>query len=134
MSNLTFLMDCVRHFGRPDARALYLRLYAPEIVLHGYGLAPGIDAVRAHYERLWTGFPDVALRTDDVFEAGDRVASRFTVSGTHTGPFRGIAPTGRRIEYGGITIFRFADGRVVERWSMTDTLSLLKQLGVTGMP
>jgi hypothetical protein len=79
MSNLPFLMECVRHFSRADERELYLRLYSPDVVLHGYGLAPDIDAVRAHYEQLWTGFPDVTLRTDDIFESGDKVASRFAV-------------------------------------------------------
>jgi predicted ester cyclase len=130
-SDIPFFLECVRHFSDPAAREKYLKLYDPSIVLHGYGLPPGIDAVRAHYDRLWSAFPDVTLQIDDILESGDRLANRFTISGTHTGEFRGAAPTGRRIEYSGITILRFSGGRCVERWSQTDTLSMLRQLGVT---
>src|SRR5687768_9910068 len=121
-SNARYVLECLSYFSKPLERHKYLKLYAPSVVLHGYGLAPGIEAVRAYYEVLWSAFPDVSLRTDDIFEAGDRVASRFSVLGTHLGPFRGIPPTGRHIEYTGITIFRFAGGRCVERWSQTDRL------------
>lgn len=127
--NAQFVLRCVNYFSKPAERHKYLELYAPSIILHGYGLSPGIEAVRAYYEVLWSGFPDVSLRTDDIFEAGDKVVSRFTVLGTHAGVFRGIPPTGRHIEYAGITIFRFADGRCVERWSQTDRLALMQQLG-----
>ena len=127
--NVAHLLECLRHFGDPAKRRRYLELYVDSIVLHGYGLAPGIAAVRAHYEALWAAFPDVQIRTDEVFEAGDKVVSRFAVLGTHTGPFRGIAATGRHIQYDGITILRFAKGRCIERWSQTDRLSLMQQLG-----
>jgi predicted ester cyclase len=133
-SNIQYFLECVRHFSDPSSRERYLKLYDPTIVLHGYGLQPGIDAVRAHYGRLWSAFPDVTLRIDDIVESGDRLANRFAISGTHSGEFRGAAPTGRRIEYSGITILRFSGGRCVERWSQTDTLSMLRQLGVTQIP
>ena len=41
----------------------------------------------------------------------------------------GIAPTGKSVEFSAVSIFRFADGKVVERWSITDNLFLLQQLG-----
>ncbi len=126
---LAYFEACVRHFGDPATRERYLQLYDPAIVLHGYGLAPGIDAVRAHYRALWAGLPDVTLAIDDAFAKDDRLAARFRIRGTHLGPLRGIAPSGRRIEYGGITILRFAGGKCVERWSQTDGLSLMQQLG-----
>jgi predicted ester cyclase len=133
-SNIPFFLDCTDHFGVPERRELYLRLYDPSIVLHGYGLSPGLDSVRTYYQALWTGFPDVVLRMDDVFEAGDKLVSRFACSGTHLGEFRGVAPTGLRVEWPGITILRFAAGRCVERWSQTDRLSMLQQIRAIGAP
>ena len=61
---------------------------------------------------------------------GDRVAWRFTVRGTHQGPFRGIAPTGRSIVLTGTALTRMRDGQMVENWNETDDLGLLQQLGV----
>jgi predicted ester cyclase len=49
---------------------------------------------------------------------------------THTGDFNGIPATGKRVTFGGTTIMRFSTGKVVERWSESDFLGILKQLGV----
>ena len=118
----------------PERRELYLRLYDPSIVLNGYGLGPGLDAVRTYYQALWAGFPDVVLRIDDVFEAGDKLVSRFACQGTHFGEFRGVAPTRVRVEWPGITNLRFAAGHCVERWSQTDRLSMRQQIGTIRLP
>ena len=56
---------------------------------------------------------------------------RWTARGTHRGKFRGIAPTGPEVSWGGITIYRLAGGRLVAGWSKSDQLGLLQQLGAT---
>lgn len=61
---------------------------------------------------------------------GDKVVHRNTVTGTHQGEYRGVAPTGKPITYNEIFIFRFADGRVAEIWGVVDVLAQLRQLGV----
>ncbi|HMD84570.1 MAG TPA: ester cyclase [Terriglobia bacterium] len=76
-----------------------------------------------------TAFPDVHLTVEDLFGQGDRVVARWISRGTHHGAFAGIAPTGRRIEIMGISIFRLADGKVQEEWEGFDTLALMQQLG-----
>ena len=58
------------------------------------------------------------------------VASRWTVTGTQTGEFLGIPPTGIQAGWTGITIYRCADGKVVEAWWSKDMAGLLEQLGV----
>jgi len=79
-------------------------------------------------------FPDLRVTLEDVIPAGDKVVVRWTDRGTHQGEFLGVAPTGRRVTTTGITIFRFAGGKVVEQWTNWDTLSLMSQLGVRGGP
>jgi predicted ester cyclase len=71
---------------------------------------------------------------DDQFAEGDKVATRWTARGTHTGEIAGIAPTGRDVTVTGLTISRFASGKVVEEWSTWDTLGMLVQLGVIPAP
>ncbi len=49
---------------------------------------------------------------------------------THTGEFRGVAPTGKKVNITGVNIYRMVDGKIVEGWSVTDSTDLLKQLGL----
>jgi predicted ester cyclase len=51
---------------------------------------------------------------------GERVAFRWSVSGTHVGEWLGIPPTGNHARAAGISVFRIADGKVVESWTSTD--------------
>ena len=64
-----------------------------------------------------------------VLAEGDKVAVHDRLRGTHRGDFLGIAPTGRDIDVDFIHIFRLAEGRIVERWGVADTTTLLRQLG-----
>jgi len=75
------------------------------------------------------GTRESSLVLEDVFASGDKVASRFLLQGEHRGVFQGIAATGAQINMPGITILEFRDGRCRPRWSYTDSLGLLRQLG-----
>jgi predicted ester cyclase len=74
-------------------------------------------------------FPDFRLTIEDQVAEGDKVVTRVTFSGTHSGDLGGIAPTGKRVKYSGIAIDRIAEGRVVESWHVAETLSLFQQIG-----
>jgi predicted ester cyclase len=56
------------------------------------------------------------------------------MSGVQSGSFMNFAPTGKRYDLPGITILKFHDGKVIERWSCTDRLKQLMQLGVFQVP
>jgi steroid delta-isomerase-like uncharacterized protein len=75
-------------------------------------------------------FPDFHVAGKDTVDEGDKVASRWTIAGTHQGELLGIPPTGKQATWTGITIYRFAGGKIVEAWWMKDVLGLLQQLGV----
>jgi steroid delta-isomerase-like uncharacterized protein len=89
----------------------------------------GIDGVRQRQTMLLEAFPDLRITTEELIADGDMVVGRFTFSGTHSGAFVGMPPTGRRIHFEGIDINRIAGGKIVERWGQTDMFGLLQQLG-----
>jgi len=77
-----------------------------------------------------TAFPDLHFTLEDLVAENDKVVARWTARGTHKGPLRGIAPTGKQVTVTGITIFRITGGKVAERWFNEDTLGMMQQLGV----
>ncbi len=66
----------------------------------------------------------------DQIAEDDRVATRWTARFTHSGTFMGIPPTNKEVSVNGISIYRFAEGKIVEVWINWDRLGLLQQLGV----
>jgi len=113
----------------------YLNLYDDRIRLHGYSPEPmGKDEVRRFYGAIFAAFGRPPLEFHEVLWQGDTATIRFTMGGTHVGEFMGVPATGTRIALPGITILRFAGGRVVERWSQADMLGLLVQLGAVPAP
>jgi len=93
------------------------------------GAPDGPDGLRQAFARLRDAFPDNRHVIEDLIADEDRVAVRVTLRGTHAGPFRGIAPTGRRIAQAQIHILRVVAGKVVERWAAQDDLGVVRQLG-----
>jgi predicted ester cyclase len=78
-----------------------------------------------------TSFPDVHMEVVDLIAEGDKVVGRFTCSATHLGAWLGHAPTGRRFErIDEVSIFRLRDGRIIQVWSLEDSLGRLQQLGL----
>ena len=77
--------------------------------------------------------PDLDWHVDLILGDGDFVVGRWTATGTHTGPWGAIAPTGRPISFSGVNIFRFERGKVAEIWNHRDDLGLMTQLGAVTM-
>ncbi|MEV8624236.1 ester cyclase [Streptomyces sp. NPDC051079] len=91
--------------------------------------AIGMDAIRRQVE-MWRGGFDFAFTVDDQIAEGDRVCTRWTWNGTHTGDFMGLQPSGIAVEMTGTLIQRFReDGKAVAGWWQYDMLGLMGQLG-----
>ena len=75
-------------------------------------------------------FPDVHYVVDDVFGDGDKVAIRYTGSGTHKGEWGGLKPTNNTVTPTGIYILRFADGKIVEGWNYSNDSECMRQWGL----
>ena len=81
----------------------------------------GHDGARRSVALYLELFPDLRFVVDEQVTEGDRVASRWTLHGTHRA---------RAVTLHGIVISRFEDGRIIEDWAASDTLEIPRQLGV----
>ena len=77
-----------------------------------------------------SAFPDSHVTIEDMIAEGDRVVTKKTFHGTHTGELNGIAPTGNPVSIQYVDIMRVRDGQIVEHWLSMDQLSFMQQLGV----
>jgi steroid delta-isomerase-like uncharacterized protein len=89
---------------------------------------PGPDGVKQWIKRLHQDVPDLHVTIEDIVAEGDKVVVRNTWRGTHTGPFMGMAPTGKRFALKGMVLWRLADGKLMERWATLDHWGLRQQL------
>ena len=91
--------------------AVFDEVLAPDYVLHPDGNRQALESAITQFR---TAFPDLHMTVEEMIAEGDKVAYRWTARGTHQGEFEGIAPTGKPIQGAGITILRFANGKIVE--------------------
>jgi predicted ester cyclase len=75
------------------------------------------------------GFSDIQWTLEDMVAEGDKVAARFTLRGTHDGPFFGVPPTGKTIVGMSTSFYRIEDGKIVEDHGLPDVLGILQQIG-----
>jgi len=102
----------------------------PDVVFHEPSQAiHGREALKARAVTFRTAFPDLRVEIDDVLAEDDRVATRWTLHGTHGGEFAGLAATGKSVYVSGITIWRIAGGKIREAWSHYDARGLMQKLG-----
>ena len=102
-----------------------------DLVFHGgsFGDINGREPFKEFAAPFFVAFPDLRLELHDLIADGDRVAVRFTSSGTHNGDFSGIPPTGIAVRFTEQPQYRVAGGKIVEFWWLADMLGLMKQLG-----
>ena len=77
---------------------------------------------------LRSAFPDIRFSLDQILVEDERLALRVTARGTHQGLFMGIPATGKQVVFGGMTFIHFRNGKLAERWDITDLPGLMQQL------
>ncbi|HEU4493370.1 MAG TPA: ester cyclase [Rubrobacteraceae bacterium] len=87
------------------------------------------DAARQEAADFRRGFPDVVSTIEDLAAEGDRVAARWRARATHLGQYAGIPPTGKEVEFTGISMYRIEEGEIAESWTVEDDLGLMRQIG-----
>jgi steroid delta-isomerase-like uncharacterized protein len=107
-------------------------LYAPDFVFHQEGgeVVRGIDGFKQWIMTIHAAFPNIRYTIEAMYAEGDKIATRYTVRGSHQGDFRGVPATGNSFDLTGHLIHRIVDGKKAEGWGSWDTLGLLVQLGI----
>jgi steroid delta-isomerase-like uncharacterized protein len=111
-------------------------VFAANAVIHNSG-APdplNVEGFKQFGGVFRTAFPDGTLTIDDLIVEGDKVVSRVTYRGTHTGDMMGIPPTGKPVAVSAILIDQFTDGKIVESWRLFDQMGMMQQLGLAPAP
>jgi predicted ester cyclase len=134
--NKSAVAGAIDTFNDPDARRKYLEIHDSSVTAYGLGSPDPVEfeGVTLFYETLWSAFPDVEATIEDMIAEGDTVCFRVTVRGTHRGEFMGVPPSGNQVTFSVQNIYRFRDGKVVERWSNADLLGLMVQIGAIPAP
>ena len=116
--------------GKAAAWAVADEVCTTDFVLHSTEDVRGLTNFKQHDSQLFTAFPDIHFTVEDIIVEGDKVAMRYTMTGTHKGEFKGIPPTNKKITALAIEIDHIVDGKFAEAWVQFDTLALLQQLGL----
>lgn len=111
-------------------------LFSPEAIAHGQESAEaelhGPQEFESFVKKIREAFSDIHLTVEDVFATSDKGVLRWAGVMTHTGDALGIPASGRTIRLRGITMVRFADGKVIEGWDNWDQLGMMQQIGAFG--
>ena len=98
------------------------------------GNDPDFGMGRAGFKQQWRtwreGFSDLHFSIEEIIAEGDTVVARWTLTGTHDGPFLGLAPTGKTIRIGGMSLDHLENGVLASGFDGWDNLGLRQQLGL----
>jgi len=90
----------------------------------------GLESGKKFITMFWEGFPDIYWSIEDIIAEGDKVWVRAKITGTHTGEYRGLVPTGKKFTISAVDIWHIVNGKIVECWAVDDWMDCFKQLGV----
>ena len=96
--------------------------------VQAHGATHGRDGLKKRVTLFRTAFPDIHFSMDDLVAEGDQVVVQYTFSGTHTGQFGELEPTGRHISVLGILIALVRDGKIESAVSVFDSGDMMHQL------
>ena len=93
------------------------------------GQGPGLSGLKEVLGGLRTVYPDMHWTIGEQVSEGEKVATRFTWTGTHQAEFLGVPASGRRVSVWGVVIDRFVDGKIKDTRLIMDALGLMAQMG-----
>lgn len=132
--NKELVRQYLKAFNRRDTEEMS-ELLTEDVVEHGITEElHGIDRILEFLDAHFDTFPDYAGTTETALAEGDTVAVRYTATGTHTGEYQDIEPTGHTVEWTGMAMYRVEDDKIAEIWIEEDRLGVLRQLEVVEPP
>ena len=129
-SLVTRFIDTV--LSGPDLESL-AGIASPDILVHPTAMPCeagfyGHEGVGHWLGASWEAFADLAIIDYATVASGDIVAVRWTARGTSTSSFMMLPPTGKAIEFTGVSMYRVENGEIAEIWDTRNTLGIMLQL------
>ncbi len=105
-------------------------LFAADFVIHsGTGEdIRGLKDFKQHVSEFFRTVPDAHITIDDMVLEGDKLACRWTLTGTYKSEPGGVTSVDKKVKTWAITIYRFVGGKFVESWERYDTLGFMQQV------
>jgi len=105
-------------------------LISPDIVFRGSigTTVNGIEEFKQYVNKIRAAFPDFHNHIEELIGEGEKVVARLTYTGTHRGELFGFSGIGKKINYQGVGIFQFREGRIVSGFVLGDAESLKSQI------
>jgi len=118
-------------FNDPKVReSSYFDYYDDSLTIHGFplNLPTNKEGLKQFIYLLWKAFPDIKITFEDIIIEGNKVVTRYYLTGTHNGAFMDLQSTGKKFKVNGMTEFSFSNAKIIERWNLVDMISLREQL------
>jgi predicted ester cyclase len=77
-----------------------------------------------------TAFPLYHLDPEEILAEGDMVSLRGKIRGVHQGPFMGVPPSGKEVDFAIFITYKIHDGKIVDHWMLTDNMTMMQQIGM----
>jgi steroid delta-isomerase-like uncharacterized protein len=131
VANTSMVLYFVQKFWNEQNVAGVDNTHSPDFIAHN-PVIPGNPLPYNMYKQVCllhlAAFPDFRVTVENIITEADKVAVRWQVNGTHLGSLMGIPPTGRSVTFTGMTMYRFADGKIVENWWAYDAMGMMQQI------
>jgi predicted ester cyclase len=125
--NKAAVRGCFENASQGNFDALH-QIISPDYFLHPEGIR-GVDGLAKMVDGYREALAELRVAIDHQFTEGEYVATRSTIRGRHEGELMGTPPTGREVVFSCLTISRCRDGKIEEEWELSDTMSILRQIG-----
>ena len=126
-ANKAAVRDCFENASQGNFDALR-EIVSADYVIHPEG-AHGAEGLAEMVQGYRDALAGLKVTIEHQFTEGDYVATRTTIRGRHEGELMGAPPSGRDVEFTGLTISRCRDGKIEEEWELVDVVGLLRQVG-----
>ena len=100
-----------------------------DYIQHNQDCPQGKDGFVEFFEGIFRGIPDFSYTMKRIVAEGDFVMMYSTTTGTHENEWLGCPPTGNKLNFDVVDIFRIQEGKIAEHWDVADTLKLFTQVG-----
>ena len=119
---------CTTVFQKHDFSKLD-EIMRDDYIQHNEDTPQGKAGFKQFFEQMFKAMPDFSYTIRKIVAEGDTVMMYSTTTATHSGEWLGNPPTGNKLNFEVVDIFRIEDGKIAEHWDVADTLKLFTQVG-----